>query len=212
MCVSGLLFADAVKDWSDYEDELRKGKLTSAEASFKSAKLIPMLAEELKDKGITENIEWTFPVSGFFKRNVANAKKITAAMDSSFREPKFFDGDEFLVQPYLRLFITPDNLKKDTVLEPVDVVAANNGIVVYVKKGALNLPGGNTVWLYNPGQNFFVYYGILRTVDVNLGDVISAGDKIGSIKPVKKGYELNFAVLMHSDETFTLFDYFSEMK
>lgn len=212
MYISVLAFADAVKDWSDYEDELRKGKLTSAEASFKSGKLIPKLTEELKDRGITENIEWTFPVSGFTKRNVANAKRITAAMSSSFSETKFFDGDEFLVQPYLRLFITPDNLKKDTVLEPVDVVAANNAVVVYVKKGALNSPGGNSVWLYNPEQNFFIYYGILRTVNVNLGDIVSAGDKIGSIKPVKKGYELNFAVLVHSDETFTLFNYFNEMK
>lgn len=212
MCIAAPAFADAISDWSDYENELRKGKLTSAEAGFKSEKLVPKLSEEVESKNIKENIDWIFPVSGYGKANIGNAKKFAAAWDASVRDPKFYDGEEFLIQPYLRLLVVPADMNKDTVLETADVVAANNGIVVYVKKGALNSPGGNTVWLYNPGQNFFIYYGVLRTVDVNLGDVLSAGDKIGSIRPSKKGYVLNFAVLMYSDESFTLFNCFDEMK
>ncbi|MCL2485941.1 MAG: M23 family metallopeptidase [Endomicrobia bacterium] len=211
-CISAIAFADAIKNWSDYENELRKGNLTSAEAKFKSERLVPKLNEEIKDKDITENLEWIFPVSGFTKRDVKNFKKLTSFINLSFRDPKFFEGDEFLSQPYLKFFIVPENLKKNTVLEEAVVVAANNGIVVYVKKGALNSIGGNAVWIYNPGQNYFIYYGMLRTVDVNIGDIVSAGDKIGSIKPSKKGYDLNFAVLMYGDDTFTLFNYFDEMK
>jgi hypothetical protein len=217
-----LIFADAMQDWADFETSLRKGDLSAAEAEHYAKKNVPALSQFVSDKNITEEKNWIFPVSGFSKANVKNIKKLMSAMSSNVRETKFLDGLEFLVQPNLRLEIkyskeqikereknvsSTDKNKK----EEADVLAANNGIVIYVKTGALNSAGGNTVWLYNPSQNFFIYYGILRTVDVKLGDIVSAGDKIGSIRPVKKGYELNFAVLMYGDDEFTLFNYFEEM-
>ena len=207
MAIAAYVSADAFTDWSDFENELRRGQLTSAEAEHKAKKLVPKMSEESETLDIKEDLKWIFPVKGYTLQSLDNAKKVISAIGSKVREPKFLEGVEFLVQPYLKLSIA----SKEKDLSEADIVAANNGIVVYIKKGALNSPGGNTVWLYNPSQNFFIYYGMLRTIDVNLGDVLSIGDKIGSIKPVKKGYELNFAVLMYGDETFTLFNYFDEM-
>ncbi|MDR2191771.1 MAG: M23 family metallopeptidase [Endomicrobium sp.] len=215
-------FADVLDDWADFETSLRKGGISAAEAEHQAKKNVPKLAKFTEDKNISENKNWVFPVSGFSKTNVKNIKKLISAMSDNVRETKFLDGLEFLVQPYLRLEIkyskeqikergknvsADDKNKK----EEADVLAANNAIVIYVKTGALNSAGGNAVWLYNPSQNFFIYYGILRTVDVKAGDIVSAGDKIGTIRPVKKGYELNFAVLMYGDDEFTLFNYFEEM-
>lgn len=200
-------FADAFKEWSDFEDELRKGQLTSAEAEYKAKKLVPKMSEEAEALNVKEDAAWLFPVSGFTLQSLGNTKKVLTGIASNLREPKFLDGLEFLVQPYLKLSIP----SKEKELPETDVLAANNGIAVYVKKGALNSPGGNTVWLYNPSQNFFIYYGMLRSVNVTLGAVVAKGDKIGSIRAAKKGYELNFAVLMFGYETFTLFNYFDEM-
>lgn len=219
MFVCGFLFADALNDWNDFENSLRKGDLAAAEAEHYAKRNVPRLAEFAAPQNITET-NWFFPVEGFSKTNVKNVKKLMSAMSENFRETKFLDGVEFLVQPYLRLEIkySKEQVKerKNAVSgknekEESNVLAANNGIVIYVKTGALNSPGGNTVWLYNPSQNFFIYYGMLRTVSVKQGDLISAGDAIGTIRPLKNGYELNFAVLMYSDDAFTLFNYFEEM-
>ena len=201
------VFADVFKEWSDFENDIRKGQLTAAEAEYKAKKIVPKMSEEAEALEIKEDSLWMFPLNGFYAQSLGNTKKIISGIAAGLREPKFFDGLEFLTQPYLKLVIP----SKEKDLPSADVLAANNGVVVYVKKGALNSPGGNTVWLYNPSQNFFIYYGMLRSVDVSLGDVLVKGDKIGSIKPVKKGYEFNFAVLMYGDETFTLFNYFEEM-
>ncbi|MCL2334968.1 MAG: M23 family metallopeptidase [Endomicrobia bacterium] len=201
-------FADAVSEWSDFENNLRKGKISSAEGKFLADKLVPKLNKEISEKGVKEAPQWVFPVAGFKTSNVSNAKKILNSMSESVSEPKFLEGLEFLVQPYIRVAISTKTAAKDT----ADVVAANDGVVVYVKKGAMNSPGGNTVWLYNPEQNFFIYYGTLKNISVNLGDVVAAGDKIGNIKSSKKGYVINFAVLVYGDGEFTIFNYFDEME
>jgi hypothetical protein len=216
--VCGFVFADALQDWADFETSLRKGDLSAAEAEYHAGKIIPRLANFVEDKNITEEKNWVFPVSGFSAANVKNIKKLMTAMSENIRETKFLDGLEFLVQQNLRLEI---NYSKEQIKElknavsdereDADVLAANNGIAVYVKTGALHSAGGNTVWLYNPSQNFLIYYGMLRTVSVKQGDIVSAGDKIGTIRPVKKGYEINFAVLMYGNDEFVLFNYFDEM-
>lgn len=221
--ISVFVYADAINEWSDFEQELRKGNLTAAEAEFKAKKLVPALSAEIEEQNIIEDEIWLFPVRDFSKNNLSNIKKIYPQMSSSVRDTKFLDGLEFLVQPYLRLEIrslekekkkkkkNKEEAKAGT-LKSAEVIAANNGIVVYIKKGAMNSPGGNTVWIYNPDQNFFIYYGMLRNVAVNFGDIVKTGDKIGTIIPTKKGYNLNFAVLMYGDEMFTLFNYLDTME
>ncbi len=232
--ISGIAFADAVSDWADYENDLRKGKLAAAEADYMAKKIAPALQKEFADKNIEEQEEWVFPVKGFTVADIGNLKKVMTSMATSIREPKFLDGMEFLVQQYLRLEInvkedeqdkkdkkkkkkkneepTEEEIAKAKEASKADVLAANNGVVIYVKRGALNSPGGNTVWLYNPAQNFFIYYGTLRDINVNPGDIVAAGDKIGTISRGKKGFNINFTVLMFGDEEFTIYNYFDNMK
>ncbi|MDR1941356.1 MAG: M23 family metallopeptidase [Endomicrobium sp.] len=217
-------FSDVVGEWSDFENSLRKGGLSAAEADYQAKKTVPRLSQALEDKGIVENKEWIFPLKDFTKADVKNIKKVLSSMAENVRDTKFLDGMEFLVQPNIKLKVVfskerkKENKKKDAQSSAknekneTDVLAANNGIVLYVKTGAVNSPGGNTVWIYNPAQNFFIYYGMLRNIDVKPGEIVAAGSKIGSIRGDKNGYELNFAVLMYGDETFTLFNYFDEMQ
>ena len=222
-------YADALRDWSDYESALRKGALTSADAEHQAKSLVSKLEEFAKDKNITENEQWFFPVEGFSKKNVKNIKKVISAMGENVRDTKFTDGMQFLVAENLRLIISLTKEEKKEIKKNKDsqegategivknkstanVLAANNGLVIYVKKGALNSAGGNTVWLYNPAQNFFIYYGMLRTVDVSVGDIVMAGDKIGTIKAQGDSFVLHFGVMMYGDEAFTLFNYFDEME
>jgi hypothetical protein len=222
--ISAGVYADIIDEWGDFENSLRKGGLSAAEAEYQAKKSVPRLSQALQDKGITEDKEWIFPLKGFSKSDVKNIKKVLSSMAENVRETKFLDGMEFLVQPNINLKIVygktrKKEMKKEEAGDSVgnghpesDALAANNGIVVYAKTGAMNSPGGNTVWLYNPSQNFFIYYGMLRSVDVKPGEIVSAGSKIGTVRGDKNGYVLNFAVLMYGDETFTLFNYFDEMK
>jgi murein DD-endopeptidase MepM/ murein hydrolase activator NlpD len=207
MFVCSFAFADAVKDWSDFEAQLRKGDISAAEAEFNAKKLTQNLSDYSADKNITEDFPWVFPVKGFSKNDIADAKKFYRSLTESASDTKFFEGDQFLGQKYINVDISTKNAAA-----PADVIAANNGIVVFMKKGALNSASGNCVWLFNPVQNFYIYYGYLRDVDVKLGDIVKTGDKIGNIRPSKKGYNLKFTVLMYGDDKFGLYPYLEDMQ
>lgn len=204
--VSVLSFAGALEDWSDFESQLRKGSISSAESEFLAKKLTKNLSEYALEKGIEEDPQWIFPVNGFSKNDIGNTKKLYKAMVEAASDTKFFEGEQFLGQQYINIEISSKNATA-----PVDVVASNNGIVVYAKRGALTTVSGNCVWLYNPAQNFYIYYGYLRDVSVNLGDIVKTGDKIGTIRPSKNGYSLKFTVLIYGDEKFGLYPYFEDM-
>ncbi|MDR1196428.1 MAG: M23 family metallopeptidase [Endomicrobium sp.] len=206
MTVSVFASADALRDWTDFETQLRKGSISSAEAEFLAKKLTQNLSDYAVEQNITEDVQWAFPVKGFSKNDVADVKKLYKAMAESASDTKFFEGDQFLGQKYISIEISTKNAK-----DAADVVAANNAIVIYVKRGALNSASGNCIWLYNPAQNFYIYYGYLRDVDVNLGDIVKTGDKIGNIRPLKKGYALKFTVLIYGDDKFGLYPYFDDM-
>ena len=199
-------FADAVQDWADFESSLRKGQMSAAEAEFSAKKLTKNLGDYAESKEIKEDAQWVFPIKDFSKNDVANVKKLYQAMAENASDPKFFDGDQFLGQKYLQIEISSKNA-----VAAADIVAVNNGIVVYVKKGALNSASGNCIWIFNPAQNFYFYYGFLRDVDVKLGDIVKTGDKIGTIRASKKGYDLKFTVLMYGDDKFGLYTYFEDM-
>mgnify|MGYP000019752504 FL=1 len=201
-----MAYADALQDWADFETQLRKGEVSSAEAEFLAKKLTRNLGDYAMAKEITEDAVWAFPVSGFTKNDISNVKKLYKAMAASASDTKFFEGEQFLAQQYLNIEIADKNAE-----EPADVIAVNNGIVVYAKRGALTSASGNCVWLFNPSQNFYIYYGYLRDVGVNVGDIVKKGDKIGNIRPSKTGYFLKFAVLMYGDDKFGLYAYFEDM-
>ena len=207
MFICGIVFADAVKDWADFEAQLRKGSMAAVEAEFYAKKLTQSLADFAADKNITEDTVWIFPIKGYRAKDISNIKNLYRAMAESASDTKFFDGEQFLGQKYLDIEISAKNAAASA-----DIVAANNAVVVYTKKGALNSVSGNCVWLYNPAQNFYIYYGYLRDVDVNIGDIVKTGDKIGDIRPSKKGYNLKFAVLTYGDEKFGLYPYFGDMQ
>jgi murein DD-endopeptidase MepM/ murein hydrolase activator NlpD len=206
MTASVLASADALRDWTDFETQLRKGSISSAEAEFLAKKLTQNLSDYAVEQNITEDVQWAFPVKGFSKNDVSDVKKLYKAMAESASDTKFFEGNQFLGQKYINIEISTKNAT-----EPAEIVAANNAIVIYVKRGALNSASGNCIWLYNPAQNFYIYYGYLRDVDVNLGDIVKTGDKIGTIRPLKKGYALKFTVLMYGDDKFGLYTYFEDM-
>jgi hypothetical protein len=206
MFVSFFVFADALRDWTDFETQLRKGNISSAEAEFLAKKLTQNLSDYTAEKGITEDILWAFPVKGYSKNDISDIKKLYKAMAENASDTKFFDGEQFLGEKYINVEISAKSAAA-----PVDVVAANNAIAIYVKRGSLNSASGNCIWLYNPAQNFYIYYGHLRDVDVNLGDIVKTGDKIGNIRPSKKGYVLKFTVLMYGDDKFGLYTYLDDM-
>jgi murein DD-endopeptidase MepM/ murein hydrolase activator NlpD len=205
--VCSFSFADAVKDWSDFETQLRKGNISAAEAEFLARKLTQNLSDYAAEKNITEDFPWTFPLKGYSKNDIADIKKFYRSLVEAASDTKFFEGDQFLGQKYINIEISTKNAAVSA-----DVVAANNGIVVYAKRGALNSASGNCVWTFNPAQNFYIYYGYLRDVDVNLGNIVKTGDKIGNIRPSKKGYNLKFTVLMYGDDKFGLYPYLDDMQ
>ena len=199
-------FADALQDWADFETQLRKGNIASAEAEFYAKKLTKNLVDYTEDKNIIEDMTWAFPIKGYSRKDIADIKKFYKALVEAASETKFFEGDQFLGQKYIHIEVSTKNASA-----PADVVAANNGIVIYAKRGALNSVSGNCVWLFNPAQNFYIYYGYLRDVDVKVGDIVKTGDKIGNIRPTKKGYSLKFTVLTYGDDNFGLYPYLDDM-
>ena len=197
--------AGAVERWADFEHELRRGNYTSAEAELKAKNLIEQLAEQFKHFP-GESAVRTFPVEGYKLANVERPARFLNTLAASQNETNFFASDRFAQSNYLRFnVIDPRAQEKGD----ANMVAAAAGIVVFVRKGSFG--GGNYVWVFNPNQNLFYYYGNLKDIFVKLGEVVQPGQRIATIRPAKKGYPVHFTVLRFDRGDFSIYNFIDQL-
>jgi|GEM_PF-3965045 len=122
------------------------------------------------------------------------AKPLDAPYDvkkESFNQPgryDFFRSDRN-VHPAYDFFVKDANFDclDDRLKRPVHTVALADGIVLGTFTGwtpegeAAQRKGGNYVWLYNPAQKRVYYYAHHDTVVVKPGDIVHAGDILGTV-------------------------------
>lgn len=153
---------DAIDLMKEYEPELRK--------YFRQKKGM-----------MTSRNSWVFPLNNYtsiYYRENGNDYR-----DANY---DYFQGSNTKGHPAHDIMILDSNkdLLDDVTLKPVDVVSMSGGIVVATdttwKPGSL-LRGGMYVKIYDVTNSGYFYYSHLSQVNVEPGDIVSPGDKIGEV-------------------------------
>jgi murein DD-endopeptidase MepM/ murein hydrolase activator NlpD len=98
----------------------------------------------------------------------------------------FFDGSQHKGHPGHDIFIQDRDRDgvDDRTGNPVEVLSAHSGVVVSVNGGwepSSPVRGGNYLWIYHPIKGHYFYYAHLREITVSVGQVVSRGDRLGTV-------------------------------
>ena len=171
------LQAGVCEEWNDLYAQIRDFKLPPEQAKAAFAPLHQRLRKIYGQAGIG-GAERVYPVLGY---------------DSSWGEEgvayrprgyQFFSGNRQGIHPSLDLFILDRNQdsRDDRTQKPVPIVAFSGGVVVGVN-AEWEFPsshrGGKYLWIFDPTTDRYSYYAHLSQVQVQLGQIVTAGTQLG---------------------------------
>lgn len=169
--------AEVCDDWNRLFLQIRDFQITAAQAQAAFAPLHQRLQETYGNAGVG-GAERFYPVHGYDTSWGVEGKAYRP------RGFKFFSGNPGGIHPSLDLFILDkdqDSLD-DRSKGPVPIIAYSSGVVVGINT-AWEFPspvrGGKYVWIFDPTTNHYSYYAHLAQVQVQLGQIVAAGEQIG---------------------------------
>lgn len=173
----GLASAGVCEEWNDLYSRIRDFQLTPEAAKTAFAPLHQRLRESYGEPGVG-GPERYYPVAGY---DPSWGEKGAAFRPRGYQ---FFSGNPQGIHPSLDLFILDRNQDSldDRTLEPVAIVAYSGGVVVALNR-EWEYPspqrGGKYVWIFDPTTNRYTYYAHLSHVQVELGQIVAAGEPLG---------------------------------
>ncbi|MGQ9857057.1 MAG: M23 family metallopeptidase [Thermodesulfobacteriota bacterium] len=178
--LQGASLVDLCRQWNELQVQVRDGKIPKEKAMGKVVELHSKLI------GVLGTLEMSkkraFPVEGGSWRDLGGKAK------SGFvaKGYDFYHGNRHGGHPAHDIFI-PDrdrNCRSDASGNPVAVRAFASGVVVGINTGwepGSDIRGGNYVWVLNPGSELYCYYAHLDEVHVRLGQLLEAGQRLGTV-------------------------------
>ncbi|MFH1259668.1 MAG: M23 family metallopeptidase [Elusimicrobiota bacterium] len=198
LCNAAFIVAAPPQDWDMVEKKIRDESISKKEAMaiFKSLK--PKLKKYFLDQGGKEStLPVFFPVDGCDYR-------FTSKYDFLWSKKfDFFDKNSHSGHPAYDIFIKDKNSdgKDDNLLDFVKILSMTSGVVVSTFKDwqpDSKYRGGNCIWIYDPAREGLFYYAHLRDVPINVGDIVSAGQKIGTLgRTGRKAYLISSPTHLH---------------
>lgn len=172
---------DAAQDWQKMEREVRDGKIikslvataaTKANQKIKEYVLIHEFEKTPKDK-------WVFPLNEYSEADIGKGCYKPEGYS-------FYDGNKHGGHPAYDIFIKDKNFDclDDRTGKAVEVVSISSGVVVSVNndwKYPSGIRGGNYIYIYDDVSDWIFYYAHLDKVFMKTGQVIKAGDVIGTV-------------------------------
>jgi len=150
-----------------------------------------------------------FPLKGYTFHSIGGTK----GNGYQVQGYDFFDGNQHKGHPGHDLFIQDRNQDEvdDRTGNFVDVLSVCSGVVVSVNgdwEPSSPVRGGNYVWVYHPIKSRYFYYAHLREITVSVGQVVSRGDRLGTVGrsglnayPKRSPTHLHFSVHQSIDGT-----------
>lgn len=169
--------------WSKTDDLIWVNKIDRDAAVDSIALYVPLAVKYCKFKGVkfTKRKDWVFPMKGYTKiRYRRNGKDYR---DSRF---DYFQGGESHDHPAHDIFIQDidANSLEDSTGKYVDALAMTSGVVFWIvsdwKPGDFGR-GGNSVKIFDPESQAMFYYSHLDAVTVKVGEIVKAGEKVGTV-------------------------------
>lgn len=169
--------AGVCDEWNDLYSRIRDFQIEPAAARAAFAPLHQRLQARYGLPGIGGTDRY-YPVVGY---DTAWGEKGAAFRPRGY---DFFSGNRQGFHPSLDLFILDRNQDSldDRTLKPVTIVAYSGGVVVGVNtEWEFPSPqrGGKYVWIFDPQTNHYSYYAHLAQVQVQLGQIVTAGTPLG---------------------------------
>ena len=124
----------------------------------------------------------SFPLKGYGPRAIGGKE----GSGYQIQGYDFFDGNQHKGHPGHDIFIRDKNQDglDDVTGRPVDVISVSSGMVVSVNlnwEPSSPIRGGNYIWIYEPIKSRYYYYAHLNEIFVNVGQIVSKGDRLGTV-------------------------------
>jgi len=173
--------------WAQFDAlyaDIRDQHISRDAARAKVRELLPQLKHDFYARGgkDTPKDAWRFPVEGYAANSIGG-KDGSGYLPNGY---DWFDGYKSKGHPGHDIFIHDRNQDEldDATGKPVNVVSVSSGIVVAFSpewKPDSILRGGRYLYIYDPSQNGIFYYAHQRRLLVKPGDIVSAGQAIGTV-------------------------------
>lgn len=124
---------------------------------------------------------WIFPLQGYTPKYIGG-KNGEGYVAQGY---DFFTGNNHKAHPAHDIFIYDFNQDciDDATKKQVNILSVTEGVVVACTKNwdtTSVLRGGIYVWVYSPSEECLFYYAHLNSIFVDIGDVVRAGQKLGT--------------------------------
>jgi murein DD-endopeptidase MepM/ murein hydrolase activator NlpD len=184
-CQSSALQAksDPAFEWHLLYLRIRDSPVPKTEAQIKLRELEPVLkVDYLKTwKGASDD-RLAFPLKGYGPRAIGGKE----GNGYQIQGYDFFDGNQHKGHPGHDIFILDKNQDglDDVTGRLVEVISVSSGMVVSVNlnwEPSSPIRGGNYIWIYEPIKSRYYYYAHLNEIFVNVGQIVSKGDRLGTV-------------------------------
>jgi murein DD-endopeptidase MepM/ murein hydrolase activator NlpD len=174
---------DPAAEWHLLHLKIRDSLISKTEAQIKLKELEPVLKDHyLKNWNRKPDDRLVFPLKGYDPRAIGGK-------GGSGYQPEgydFFDGNQHKGHPGHDIFIQDKNQDglDDITGRTVDVISVSSGMVVSVNlnwEPSSPIRGGNYIWIYEPTKSRYYYYAHLNEIYVNVGQIVSKGDRLGTV-------------------------------
>jgi murein DD-endopeptidase MepM/ murein hydrolase activator NlpD len=170
-------------DWHGLYPKIRDRLISKEEAQDK-LKTLELAIRDYTSQRLTSGQEdrLCFPLKGYTFHSIGGTK----GNGYQVQGYDFFDGSHHKGHPGHDIFIQDrdQDAVDDRTGNPVDVLSVCSGVVVSVNgdwEPSSSIRGGNYVWVYHPIKGRYFYYAHLREIAVSVGQVVSRGDRLGTV-------------------------------
>ncbi len=223
------LKTNPIEDWQKFELAVRDGAIDKAAAKKALPAIMAQLETLARHYSFAYGQNWIFPVPGYDLSAIAGKNGNLYRPDivygsSPVKGYDFFDGNNHGGHPAHDIIIrdTDQDCLDDRTNKPVAVVAVADCLVLGTHTGwqpGSPLRGGNVAWLYNPNLQMVFYYAHLDKVMVKPGQLLKAGEVIGTIGRTGFSAEkkdspthLHLMVLQYQDNQLKPFNFYTILK
>ena len=186
--------------WHLLYSQIRDGLISKQEAQFRLKSLEGVLKDlYFKRSNREEESALCFPLEGY-TRSAIGGKNGSGYQSQGY---DFFDGDRHKGHPGHDIFIRDRDQDgiDDSTGKSVNVISASSGIVVSVNpdwEPSSPIRGGNYIWIFEPIKSRYYYYAHLKEIFVEIGQVVSRGERIGTLgRTGKNAYPMRSPTHLH---------------
>lgn len=217
-----------IHNWQKYERAIRDSKISPEQAIIIFPKIVEGLNKFALKYKFNKLDKWIFPVEGYSVSSIGEYgqgfKSDIRYGVSPIKGYSFYDGNRHGGHPAHDIFIHDNNQDylDDHTGKPVFVRAMLDGIVISTLKDwqtGSKLRGGNYIWIYHPQENIISYYAHLNQIMVNPGQIVSAGERLGTIGRTgfsadlkRSPTHLHLMTLEYKNNELVPYDFYSKIK